>query len=79
MLSGRAVTSEAAAGGITERTIDVSDKEPESIGRGIRKCAEALAFAALVAACTWMEVDGVAGGAGKLWVLVVIWAWALAS
>ena len=64
----------------------MSDKDHESIGRGIRKCAEALAFAALVAACTWMEVSGVEmevsgveHGAGALWVLVVIWAWALAS
>ena len=57
----------------------MSDKEPESVGRGVRKCAEALAFAALVAACTWMEVSGVEDGAGALWVLVVIWVWAWAS
>ena len=33
-----------------------------------------IAFIALVAGCVALEIFGVAGGAGALWVLVVIWA-----
>ena len=49
-------------------------EEVYTVGRGIRKAAEAFALACLIAACTYMEVSpAVEGGAGKLWVMVVAW------
>lgn len=36
--------------------------------------AESLAFTGLCVCCTCMEVSGVEGGAGGLWIIVVIWA-----
>lgn len=44
------------------------NKRSSNIGQGI-------AFAGLCGACAWMEVSGVKGGAGALWVVVVLWAW----
>jgi hypothetical protein len=40
----------------------------------IRDIASAIAFGSLCLVCGMMEVNGVAGGAGALWILVAIWA-----
>jgi len=46
----------------------------KGIGKGIGKIGSGIALAALIVCCTWLEVSGVEGGAGDLWVLVVVWA-----